>query len=165
MAKRHNRLNVKYNRCGFIVDGRGILFWTRFDSSMTNEVAKLVIFHLSSVKCKMKTLTYPRFCVNDLSQISHWKGRSPEWVLMWLTRFLFCEKHLPHSSHWKGFSPVWVRSWWRRFVFCLNVLSQSWNCMVVAYCKGKVLDSFILSRHFFLIQCSTTNRMLWFSSF
>ena len=49
------------------------------------------------------------FCVNALLHLLHWKGFSPECVLMWLCRLPDWVKAELHWLHLKGFSPVWLR--------------------------------------------------------
>ena len=43
-----------------------------------------------------------------LSQLLHWNGCSPVWVLSWNQLWYCKEKALSHWMHWNGFCPVWV---------------------------------------------------------
>lgn len=66
-------------------------------------------------------------CVKLFSQLGHWNGFWPEWVIKWRRRISFWANALWHMLQPNGFSPVWVLSCRIRADLVGNHFSQAWH--------------------------------------
>ena len=61
------------------------------------------------LRCTFACLFFSSLRANFLPQVSHVKGFSPVWVLMWVVKWSDLLKDLIQMRHWNGFWPVWIR--------------------------------------------------------